>query len=179
MPATRCARGPSLGAATLAEGTEQKRRFPRLASPPRRQGTSAFKSRRLGNRIPPNCVERARPERRSPTGIDRREAVETAHRRLLSRDAGKGTPTSGRHRPAQRGEPRTAARAKARGRLGTPTSGQSPGVGRHAWEIGEGAGNHDSDKPLYFKSRNLRSNSFLSFRNSVSNCSLLTASTGS
>ena len=28
MPATRCARGPSLGAATLAERTEQKRRFP-------------------------------------------------------------------------------------------------------------------------------------------------------
>ena len=86
------------------------------------------------------------PERRSPTGIDRREAVETAYRRLLSRDAGKGTPTSGRHSgPQGRGganpnrrdgsflgaypggqggaqarEPRTANREKARGRPGAP-----------------------------------------------------------
>ena len=74
------------------------------------------------------------------------EAVETAYRRLLSRDAGKGTPTSGRHSgPQGRGganpnrrdgsflgaypggqggaqarEPRTPNREKARGRPGAP-----------------------------------------------------------
>ena len=59
-------------------------------------------------------------ERRSPTGIAAREGRETTHRQparvaqsYLSPDTA-GAPVSDRHRPAQRGEPRTATPRKTR-----------------------------------------------------------------
>ena len=114
----------------------------RLASRPRRQGRSAFKSRRPGNRVPPNCVERA-PERRSPTGIDRREAVETTYRRPTGIDRGMApfsarTPEdrrSNRVEPPERRSRRrppeavetTCRRLLSRDAKGTPTSGRHSG----------------------------------------------------
>ena len=72
MPATRCARGPSLGAATLAEGTDQKRRFWARQPGPRRSGNVGLQ---IAQAREPHTPElRGAPERRSsdrhrrPTG---------------------------------------------------------------------------------------------------------------
>ena len=82
--------------AVCSHGTQARERRPPVGTAARRAaaawtptvGMAPFSARtpedrvarRPGNRVPPNRVERA-PERRSPTGIDRREAVETAYRR--------------------------------------------------------------------------------------------------